>query len=201
MGKDEMSADLSALEKEELGRKNSHQGLMKAKTQEISVLTKTIEEKTVRVGTMAVEVEKMKAELSEAERTLLADKELASKLTGSCATQASEWEERQRLRAEELVAIHDTIKLLNEDDSLEMFKETLPSPTLMQVRNYRRGVARQARALLSGSPGSARVNLISMSLSGKSVDFSKVISMIEEMVSLLKQEQIDDDNKKTYCVD
>jgi len=43
--------------------------------------------------------------------------------------------------------------------------------------------------------------LISMALSGKSVDFTKVISMIEEMVSLLKQEQIDDDNKKTYCVD
>ena len=52
---------------------------------------------------------KMKSELFEAEKSLLADKELASKLTGSGATQASEWEERQRLRAEELVAIHDTI--------------------------------------------------------------------------------------------
>jgi hypothetical protein len=131
----------------------------------------------------------------------LADKELASKLTGSCATQASEWEERQRLRAEELVAIHDTIKLLNDDDSLELFKETLPSPTLMQLRDNKRGVAREARALLSRSPVSSRVNLISMALSGKSVDFTKVIAMIDEMVSLLKQEQTDDENKKTYCLD
>jgi len=91
--------------------------------------------------------------------------------------------------------------LLNDDDSLELFKETLPSPTLMQLRDNKRGVAREARAVLSRSPGSSRVNLISMSLSGKSVDFSKVISMIDEMVSLLKQEQIDDDNKKTYCLD
>merc|ERR1712012_90889 len=196
-----MSADLSALEEEELGGKNNHQGLMKAKTQEISVLTKTIEQKTARVGTLAVEVEKMKSELSEAEKTLLADQELASKLTGSCAAQASEWEERQRLRAEELVAIHDTIKLLNDDDSLELFKETLPSPTLMQLRDNKRGVAREARTVLSRSPGSSRVNLISMALSGKSVDFTKVISMIDEMVSLLKQEQTDDDNKKTYCLD
>ena len=118
--KDEMSADSSALEDEELGRKNNHQGLMKAKTQEISVLTKTIEEKTVRVGTLAVEVEKMKSVLSVSEKTLLADQEMASKLE-HCSTQASEWEERQRLRAKELVAIHDTIKLMNDGDSLVFF--------------------------------------------------------------------------------
>ena len=33
---------------------------------------------------------------------------MAVKLAGSCTTQASEWEERQRLRAEELVALHVT---------------------------------------------------------------------------------------------
>ena len=34
----------------------------------------------------------MKSELFEAEKSLLADKELAAKWSGSCATQASEWE-------------------------------------------------------------------------------------------------------------
>lgn len=34
----------------------------------------------------------------------------------------------------------------------------------------------------------------------KSVDFSKVISMIEEMVTLLNAEQGDDCNKKGYCL-
>ena len=127
--KDEVSADLSALEEEELGRKNNHQGLMKAKTQEICVLTKTIEEKTMRQGTLSVEVQKMKSELSETERTLFADKEMASKLAGNCSTQASEWEERQRMRAAELFASQETIKLLNDNDSLELCKETLPSMT------------------------------------------------------------------------
>ena len=41
----------------------------------------------------------MKSELFEAEKSLLTDKKLASKLTGSCATQASEWEEHQKLQA------------------------------------------------------------------------------------------------------
>ena len=62
-----MTADLTAMEKEEVDRKTSHQG-------PLSVLTKIIEEKTVRQGSFAVEVEKMKSDLAEAERTLVADK-------------------------------------------------------------------------------------------------------------------------------
>jgi chromosome segregation ATPase len=34
----------------------------------------------------------------------------------------------------------------------------------------------------------------------KKTDFSKVIKMIDDMVALLKKEQIDDDNKKEYCL-
>ena len=44
--------------------------------------------------------------------------EQASKLDGSCAAQASVWEELQRIRAEGLVAIRDTNKLLNDYDEL-----------------------------------------------------------------------------------
>ena len=53
---DETSVDFQTLEKEELDRKTNHWTLVKAKTGEISVLAKTIEEKMVRVETLAVEV-------------------------------------------------------------------------------------------------------------------------------------------------
>ena len=69
---DETSVDLQTLEREELDRKTNHWALVKAKTGEISVLAKTIEEKMVRVETLAVEVEKMRSELFEAERVLFA---------------------------------------------------------------------------------------------------------------------------------
>ena len=45
---------------------------MNAKSEVISVMTKTIEDKTVRHGSLAVGVEKMKSQLSEAQRTLSA---------------------------------------------------------------------------------------------------------------------------------
>ena len=44
------------------------------------------EEQTARVGTLVVEVEKMKSELFEAEKSLPQHEELASKWSGSCAT-------------------------------------------------------------------------------------------------------------------
>ena len=56
------------------------------------------------------EVEKLKS--------FPADKEQASKLDGSCAAQAPEWQELQRLRAEGLVAIRGINKLLNDCDEL-----------------------------------------------------------------------------------
>ena len=36
---------------------------------------------------------------------------------------------------EELFAIHDTIKLLNDDDALKLFKAILPNPSLVQARS------------------------------------------------------------------
>jgi len=43
------------------------------------------------------------------------------------------------------------------------------------------------------------LDLISLALHGKKIGFDKVITMIDEMVANLKKEQVDDNNKKTYC--
>ena len=110
------------------------------------------------------EVEKLKSQLSGRESTLLADKKPASKLNGGCAAQAPECEELQGLRDEGLVAIHDINKLPNDNDSLELFKETFPSQSLMQLQGDKRGVVRRARAVVRKSSGSPGMNLISMAI-------------------------------------
>ena len=61
----------------------------------------------------------MKSQVSEAERTLLADKELDSKQAGSGTIQVSEWTARGCGSR----AMHDTIKLWNNDRSLELVKK------------------------------------------------------------------------------
>merc|ERR1719359_1109300 len=100
---------------------------MTSKTKEISANSKAIESKSVRIGEMAVEISQMQNDLEDTEKGLSEDKKFLRDLDGNCATQAKEWDERSKTRSEEVLAITDTIKLLNDDDALELFKKTLPS--------------------------------------------------------------------------
>merc|ERR1719456_1612851 len=110
-----------------------------------------------------------------------------------------------KLRSEELLALADTIKILNDDDALELFKKTLPgaSASFVQLTVSQADQQRQALAAIRAArrPHGARpeLNFIALALQGKKVDFGKVIKMIDEMVVTLKAEQQDDNDKKEYC--
>ena len=82
-----------------------------------------------------VDVEELESERSEAESSLLANDELAYKLDGGCAAHASKCEERQRLRAEEVVDSRGNIKFPNDDDNLELFTEAVELIQRAQVQN------------------------------------------------------------------
>merc|ERR1719287_67868 len=68
----------------------------------------------------------------------------------------------------------------------------------MQLTMTSKAVKANALAALKSS-GDYRLNLIALALKGKKVSFDKVLGMIDDMVALLKKEQVDDDNKKEYC--
>merc|ERR1719205_503708 len=152
----------------------------------------------------------MKQDLAVTQDTLAEDKAFLADLSKSCATKTSEWEARSKTRAEELLALADTIKVLNDDEALQLFKNTLPSSSssLLQLTS---AVPRQLEALsairssmqkaiVQDKPG---LELLVLALTGKkaaaSGGFDKVIQMIDNMVGILKTEQDDDDHKKEYC--
>jgi chromosome segregation ATPase len=148
----------------------------------------------------------MKNDLTDTEEALAADKQFLAELGSSCKTKAAEWEVRVKTRGEELEALADTIKLLNDDDALELFKKTLPSAgaSFMQVQVSMKAQRAQALAALrslrrSEAPHRAKLDLIALALRGKQAGFEKVIGMIDAMVASLKAEQDDDDAKKEYC--
>jgi len=123
-------------------------------------------------------------------------------LKKSCATKAKEFEERQANRAQELVAISETIKILNDDDALDLFKKTLPSPSLLQVSRRDYDVRREALQLVQKAQAkqhSPQLNFISFALQGKKAGFGKVIKMIDDMVVKLGVEQEDDDAQQKWC--
>merc|ERR1719411_497964 len=133
---DEMSAALADGTATEEAAIAAYSGLMAAKKKELAALQATIESRMEQIGDLGVAIAEMKNDLGDTQEALAADKKFLAELEKSCATKAAEWQERSKTRAEELVALSETIKVLNDDDALELFKSTLPSPSasLVQVQ-------------------------------------------------------------------
>eukprot|EP00444_Apocalathium_aciculiferum_P062284 CAMPEP_0183599038 /NCGR_PEP_ID=MMETSP0371-20130417/179229_1 /TAXON_ID=268820 /ORGANISM="Peridinium aciculiferum, Strain PAER-2" /LENGTH=731 /DNA_ID=CAMNT_0025811101 /DNA_START=64 /DNA_END=2259 /DNA_ORIENTATION=- len=196
--KDTMEADLADVTAAEEAAKASCAELVAAKEKEIAANSKAIEDKTKRLGETGVKIEELKEDLEDTSGSYEEDKKFLADLDKNCATKTTEYEVVKKTRAEETLAIAETIKILNDDDALDLFKKALPSPSLLQVAHRGKEVRRLAMKALRGSPDN-RLDFISLVLRGKKVSFDKVLAMVDEMVTLLGQEQVDDDEKKAYC--
>merc|ERR1719456_2184661 len=103
----------------------------------------------------------------------------------------------------EMVALADTIKVLNDDDALELFKKTLPgSASFMQVAVTSGEMRKRALTALKsrGHKADPRLDLIELAMHGGKMGFDKIIKMIDDLVVDLKAEQGGDNDKKAYCL-
>jgi len=204
---DEMAKALEEAETAEADAIKAYDALMAAKEKEVETLNAQIEEKLTRKGELGVELAGGLNELEDTEISVAEDKKFLAELETGCATKEKEWAEVCKTRQQELVALAETIKILNDDDALELFKKTLPSAaSLLQVTETAQSLRKRAlsaireavnsRAQLGAQP---QLDLIALALQGKSQGFEKVIGMIDEMVANLKKEQTADEAKKDYC--
>jgi len=176
------------------------ESLIAAKEKELNANTGAMEAKIERAAEVGLEIVEMKEDLDDTQKALVEDKKFLAELEKDCGTKEEEWNKRCKIRAEELLAIGDTIKILNDDDALDLFKKTLPSASLLQLQVTSAEVKLQALAALKASKGDSRIDFIALALRSKGQNvFDKVIGMIDEMVVLLGEEQMQDDEKKKYC--
>jgi septal ring factor EnvC (AmiA/AmiB activator) len=208
---DSMKSVLSDGVKDEEAAIKTYDEMMESKSQEVEALTESIDEKMRLIGELAIDLVEMKEDLSDTEASLLKDKDFIKNLESSCATKTKEWEERSKTRAEELTALSETIKILNDDDALDLFKKTLPSAgaSFVQVQQSRSMLRAKALSVVRSAwrnsdkhhrPG---LDFLVLALTGKKAlsqgMFDKVIRMCDDLVAELKQEQQDDIDKKEYC--
>merc|ERR1719252_361325 len=196
-----MTADFNSATKAEEAAIKAYDSLMASKTKEINALTHAIETKMTRSGELSVEIVQMKNDLGDTQEALIEDKAFLKDLEKNCKTKADEWDTIVKTRNEELLALADTIKVLNDDDALELFKKTLPgaSASLLQVKVSEAAVRASALKAIKRAPHSVHLDFIALAIQGKKIGFEKVIKMIDDMAATLKTEQQDDDAKKEYC--
>ena len=227
---DTMTASLGDATASENDSIKTFDELVASKNKEIDALTKSIEEKMTRIGEIAVKVAEMGNELEDTKEDLeeskkfLAEldvncenkkkewaayqkmqdleesKKFLAELDVNCENKKKEWAAYQKMQGEELLALADTIKVLNDDDALELFKKTLPgsSASFMQVTVSSKAMQQKALAILA-QVNSPRVDLLEVALRGGKQGFGKIIKMIDNLTAELKKAQADDDDKKSYC--
>jgi len=204
--KDETSSDLKAAVAAEEKAVADFASLKAAKQSEIAAATSAIETKTARAGEVAVEVVQTADAVEDAQKEAAETAKFLEDLGAQCAAKEAQWDERQKMRAEEVAAISEAITILNDDDSLEIFKKTAFTQEsvgtgFLQTRASSSPTLR-ARAIFTSlaQTGShtTEMSLLASAVTSKA-DFSKINKMIDQMVTLLGQEQKDDDASKQLC--
>jgi len=193
-------AEVIAAEEEAI---KNYAALMAAKKKELEANQAALESKLERVGQTGLDIVEMKEDLDDTKKALLEDKKFLADLEKGCSTKQAEWDERCKVRADELLALADTIKILNDDDALDLFKKTLPSPSFIQTQTISALMRKRALAVVQLAQKNSKrpeLDFIALALHDRNLGpFDKVISMIDEMVAILGEEQTADDDKKAYC--
>jgi len=126
--RDDMKANLQAMTKDEEDAQGAYDELMGAKGKQIAASTTEKEEKESRLAGQKQALADAQGDLEDTSETLAEDEKFLYNLKTQCATKTKEFEAEEKERQMEVLAIADTIKILNDDDAQEMFKKTLPSP-------------------------------------------------------------------------
>jgi len=198
------SAEAATTEKKAIAE---YEAVMAAKKKEVAALTAAIERKMTTSAELGVEVANMNADLDDTQASLMEDQQFLEDLGETCANKSAEWDVIVKTRQEELIALAETINILNDDSALDIFKKTLPSAaaSLIQISGANT-VKTKALEIIGAAArqsqnNAVRLDFVSHALRGKTGNFSNVMQMIDEMVETLNNEQDADDDKKQYCRD
>merc|ERR1719316_171102 len=145
----------------------------------------------------------MKGDLGDTAEAAVEDKKFLQDLDKNCAEKQKLFEENVKMRGQEIAALQDTIKILNDDDALELFKKALPgASSFLQEQVTATDMENRAYALLKAAQKTAKnpkLDFIALAVRGKKAGFEKVIKLIDDLTAELKKEQVDDESKKEYC--
>merc|ERR1719359_2566990 len=97
--------------------------LKKAKTEEIKAADDLVDTKTVELAEAKKHAAQGKEDLADSRAQLKADNEFLSNLALKCDNAEKEYNDRTKVRNEELTAVAETIAILNDDDAKDQFNK------------------------------------------------------------------------------
>merc|ERR1719498_637637 len=104
-----------------------------AKTEHLGVVSKTIMDKEKRVGELKLSLVHNRDALEDSQQELEQSTKYLATMQEQCAAMFKTKEMREKMRADEIAAIGEAIKILTDDDALDTFSQaSATKPTLIQ---------------------------------------------------------------------
>jgi len=184
--KEEFESNLSDAQKTEQQAQSDYNELKAAKEAEISAGTTKGKQHTQALAATKEALADAKENLGSTREALAADVQFLQDLKLRCNDMDAEFAERQKVRAQEVAAVSEAVKILSEDDARDNFSKTL---SFVQRSNRRTRGANVLRA----------AGLTKLAHQAQFDVFAKIRASIDEMVADLKQTQADEVQQKDVC--
>merc|ERR1719198_51587 len=130
--KESFETNLANSQKEETQSQKDYEDLKKAKTDEIAAATDLIGTKTQELATADEKNVQSKESLEDTQNVLTADTKFLANLKEQCAAMDAEYEERVKVRQQEIQACSKALAFLSSDEAHELFSRTLG---FMQIKS------------------------------------------------------------------
>jgi len=200
--KDEMIRDLTAGQKEEFKALVDFQNLRAAKLAEIEATQKQLELTETALADLLDRAAKAKADLEAMIAAKAADETFVAEMTENCQIVDQEYAARSKIRAEEVVALSETIEILTGDDARELFAKSVGTSfiqTDMSVSAQERMTDKVMQKLMKLGRKSNSVALMSLAVRIKLDAFDKVKKTMDNMLAELKTQQQNEYDQNERC--
>jgi len=198
--KDEMSADLSEEQKTETARATLFAELRAAKTAEIDEGERSAERKEDQLAQAQNDLAEAKEDIRQTRDSLSEQQRFVMNLKKTCAEGGANFELRRKSRIEEIHAVSQTIDILMADEARDTFTRTY---SFLQLSQHTTDLDRRQRtaALLRRLAATSKNPEFSVLATTVQLDaFTRVKKAIDDMIGILKQQQVDEVTKNDWCV-
>merc|ERR1719201_2367436 len=183
--------------------------LISSKNLEISTAAKEKDSMKEQRAANAQAASSAKMELIKAENALQTNTDRLVDLKKNCADKTKEFDAATKGRQVELEAIGAAVKILNDDDALDLFKKTMPSPSLIQKDSKDADPAASVWEAVSSPVSFVQravrpASFVQVSAASKSKakpDLMPIVTLVGDMHTQLGAQQDDDDQQRDFCKD
>jgi len=198
--KDETSRDLADAQRNDFRAEVAFQNLRAAKLDEIAVATAQKKRKEKELADTIAQAAEAKEDKEATEEALAADQEFLANMLKDCKFEDVEYAKRKKIRAEEVVAITETLRILTADDARSLYETTV---SFVQLGSRSRLQDQRAERAMQKIAAVARKHknwaLVSLAVSTELDAFTKVKQAMDKMLAELQKQQKEEYAKWETC--